>query len=287
MARPGWGPPRANLPPEGLTTGTCGRLSGMATEPTHLVTFDDYGDAIGAAATVLRANAAAAPLAADVPTCPGWTLLDLVTHVGMVHRWAADRLRGRRGVDPAGYEAEGRRADDVLGWFDTGATDLLQALVDAPEDLEGRVFLADAPPPRMFWARRQAHETTIHAVDAISARLGRPATAEETWIRDPLALDGIDELLRGFVPRQGKQAVHTEASTALLVRPDDSDLAWHVSFTPDSPAVTRRGPVQSLPEADRVLTGRPVELYLSLWNRTSGRAEHDAWWRDVMAVTWG
>lgn len=280
-------PPGANLPPEDGAAGTCGRLSGMASEPTHLVTFDDYGDAIGKAATVLRANAAAAPLTAPVPTCPGWTLLDLVTHVGMVHRWAADRLRGRRAVDPTGYEAEGRGADDLLGWFDTGATDLLQALVDAPEDLDGRVFLADAPPARVFWARRQAHETSIHAVDALSARLGRPAVAAETWIPAPLALDGIDELLRGFVPRGGRLAVHVEAPTALLVHPDGSDVAWHVSLTPDSPAVTRRGDVQSLPDADRVLTGRPVELYLSLWNRTSGAGEHDAWWRDVMTVTWG
>lgn len=279
-------PHPANLPPETGPPGTCGRLSGMVTMPTPLVAFDDYGDAIGGASTVLRANAAATALDAAVPTCPGWTVLDLVTHVGMVHRWAADRLRRRRGVDPADHEAKGRAADDVLGWFDLGATELLQALVDTPEDFDGRVFLADAPPARMFWARRQAHETTIHAVDALSARLGRPAVAAETWIRDPFALDGIDELLRGFVPR-GDRAVHAEAPTTLLVHPDGSEVAWHVSLAPYAPAVTRRGEVSSLPVADRVITGSPVEVYLSLWNRTDGSGEHEAWWRDVLAVTWG
>jgi uncharacterized protein (TIGR03083 family) len=260
----------------------------MVTEPFHLLTFDDYGDAIGRAATVLRANAAAAPLEATVPVCPDWTVLDLVTHVGMVHRWATDHLRGRRGVDPAAHETEGREAGDLLGWFDTGATALLQALVDAPEDLDALVFLRDAPPAPVFWARRQAHETTIHAVDALGARLGRPPAPEETWIRTPLALDGIDELLSGFVPRGRRQAVHAPAPTTLLVRPDAATVAWHVTMSPDEPAVTRRVDMtsDSLPGADRVLTGHAVEVYLSLWNRTDGAGEHEAWWREVMKVTW-
>lgn len=260
----------------------------MATEPFHLLTFDDYGHAIGQAATVLRANAAAAPLDGEVPTCPDWTMLDLVSHTGMVHRWATDHLRGRRGVDPADYEVEGREAGDLLGWFDTGATALLQALVDAPEDLDARVFLADAPPARVFWARRQAHETTIHAVDALGARLGRPPAHEETWVRNPLALDGIDELLRGFVPRPGRRAVHAPTPTTLLVRPDASAVAWHVSLSPDEPATTRRVDLatDSLPAADHTMVGPPVEVYLALWNRTDAASPHEAWWREVMSVTW-
>ena len=94
----------------------------------------------------------------------------------------------------------------MLGWFDDGATALLQAIVDAPDDLDALVFLKDAPPPRLFWARRQCHETTIHAVDALGARLGRPARADETWIRPAIALDGIDELLVGFVTRRREGA---------------------------------------------------------------------------------
>lgn len=33
--------------------------------------------------------AARAGLAADVPTCPGWTVRDLLPHIGGIHRWAA------------------------------------------------------------------------------------------------------------------------------------------------------------------------------------------------------
>jgi hypothetical protein len=63
------------------------------------------------------------------------------------------------------------------------------------------VFLNDAPPPRRFWARRQAHETTIHSVDAIAARSQRWPTASDVAIDPLLAADGIDELLMGFITR--------------------------------------------------------------------------------------
>ncbi len=261
----------------------------MATEPSLLLTFDEYGDAIGAAATVLRANAGATALDGPVPTCPGWTLLDLVSHTGMVHRWAADQLQGRRGIDPAGHEAEGRAADDLLGWFDTGATALLQALVDAPDDLDALVFLADAPPAKVFWARRQAHETTIHAVDALAARLGRPPSPEETWIRVPQALDGIDELLTGFVARGGRHAVHAPDAATLLVRPDGAGVAWQVGLSSDQPTVVRRiaASAGAPLEADHVVGGSPVAVYLSLWNRAESRSDTLGWWRSVMHVEWG
>ena len=34
-----------------------------------------------------------AGLEAPVPTCPGWCIADLLTHVGGVHRWAAAQVR--------------------------------------------------------------------------------------------------------------------------------------------------------------------------------------------------
>ncbi len=258
----------------------------------ELLSLDAYGDGLGRAATVLRANAAAAGLEAAVPTCPGWTVLDLVAHVGMAHRWAIGHLRGAPVEDPTALEQEGRAQRDVLGWFDDGATALLQAIVDAPDDLDALVFLRDAPPARLFWARRQCHETTIHAVDAIGARLGRPARAEETWLRDAMALDGIDELLRGFLTRR-RQGVFSAEDTQILVRPDGAPVGWLVDVHPDAPVeVTRVAPgAADHPAADRLLAGDPVSLYLQLWNRGSqpdagGPDSVEAWWREHVTVKW-
>jgi hypothetical protein len=52
------------------------------------------------------------------------------------------------------------------------------------------VFLRHAPPARLFWTRRQAHETTIHAVDAQAAALHRLPRPAEAMINDELAADG-------------------------------------------------------------------------------------------------
>ncbi|HEU5144366.1 MAG TPA: maleylpyruvate isomerase family mycothiol-dependent enzyme [Dermatophilaceae bacterium] len=260
------------------------------------LTLDEYGDGLGRAATVLRANAAAAGLDAPVPTCPGWTVRDLVAHQGMVHRWASGHLRGAPVEDTDAVRREGLGQADLLGWFDRGATALLQAIVDAPDDLEAPVFLREAPAPRLFWTRRQCHETTIHAVDAIGARLGRPARAAETWLREPLAFDGIDELLRGFLTRR-RQGVHSPEETRLLVRPEGAEVGWLVVVTPDEPVSTTRLDLtgSGVPDADHELSGGAVELYLQLWNRgpvpadesaRAGEGSAWAWWRRHVTVNW-
>jgi uncharacterized protein (TIGR03083 family) len=244
--------------------------------------LDELGDGIGAAATVLRANAGAAGLDAPVPTCPGWTVRDLVAHVGVVHRYATRVVSGGR---PDVTEAPAAADDDLLGWFDDGATALLQALADAPDDLDAPVFLENAPAPRRYWVRRQCHETSVHAVDALAARLGRAPRPEETWLRPALALDGVDELLRGFVPRPTSTTVQVPRPTTVLVRPiaaapsrDDQTgrmpVRWVVRARQDAPTDVE---VQTADDAawcedvvaDHVLEAPAVELYLRLWGRAT------------------
>ncbi len=256
--------------------------------------FTGHGEGIGDAASVLRNNALAAGLAAPVPTCPGWTVLDLVAHQGMVHRWATEVVRGvpRGQWRPDGQvEDEGRRAANVLDWFDEGLVELLNALARAPEDLAVFFFLKDAPRSREAWARRQCHETSIHAVDAMSARLGRMPVARETWIRPALAADGIDELLRGFVPRRSG-TLRSERELTVLVRPSDVEQSWTMRIGPD-PVVTERGldglGVNGIP--DVTLEGTATALYLGLWNRgdeITGTGSEDflAMWRARQRVGW-
>ena len=78
-------------------------------------------------------------------------------------------------VDDAALEAEGRAAADPVGWLLDGAAPLVDALQSAPDDLAAMTFLKEAPPARAFWARRQCHETTVHALDALSALAAPPA----------------------------------------------------------------------------------------------------------------
>lgn len=253
----------------------------------ELLAYEAYGAAIGAAATVLRNNAGAAGLDAAVPTCPEWSVRDLVVHQGMVHRWATDIVAGRGMSDGSDHEASGRAAPDLLDWFDEGATALLQELSTAPADLDVPFFLKDAPPPQLGWCRRQAHETTIHAVDAMAARLGRAPSVDELWFGDDLALDGIDELLTGFLPR-GKVRLRAEEPYTIGVTPSGTDRAWTIRVSSDPPVTTRRGDGPE-PPAVRIL-GPATATYLGLWNRGELQAEGDPGpvtaWRQLMRIGW-
>ncbi len=243
-------------------------------------------DGLRAAMVAFVRYADRAGLAARVPTCPEWSVRELVAHQGMVHRWAAALVRGERDVDPDAFEAAGLAETDPLEWLRDGAVELAEALTRAPADLRTLVFLNDAPSPREFWARRQCHETTVHAVDALAAALGRYPTAEETWIGTDLAADGIDELLGGFITRP-RSRLRCEEEAVLVVDPDDVADWWQVELGPRPAVTTRhRGEAQ---EGDWELDGSAVHLYLALWNRTWSPgldADLESDWRERAAVTW-
>jgi uncharacterized protein (TIGR03083 family) len=215
---------------------------------------------------------------AGVPTTPGWDVRRLVAHQGLEHRWVTGHLLGRP-VDALATERAGLASAEPVAWLREGAEELLEVMQAAPDDLEATVFLADAPTPRRFWARRQCHETTLHAADALSARLGRYPRAADTWIDTDLAIDGIDELLTGFLPRPSSR-VRAEEPMTIAVLPDDSEQRWLVALSTQQP-VTARGLGDD--DADVVLRGSAVALYLTLWNRSDEVSDDrlDLWAEDA------
>lgn len=248
--------------------------------------FREMGEALGDACAVLRANAATAGLGAPVPTCPGWTVADLVAHQGLVHRWATAYLTGRRPDADALVLAEAEASPDLLDWFDEGMVGLLNAIANAPADLDVKFFLPDAPAPRDAWLRRQVHETTIHAVDAMAARLGRAPRADEVWFTPGLAADGVDEMLTGFLVRR-RPGTDLPGDQTVLVTATDVGRAWLVQVTHDGAITTR---VEGERPADTTVTGSARELFLALWNRGSEATASDpGWWGDWaehVKVTW-
>jgi len=204
----------------------------------------------------------------------------------MVHRWAAANVRRESEHRTEDSEAAAAAAPDLLTWFDEGAQELIEGLIEAPDDLETMVFLANAPQPRLFWARRQAHETTIHSVDAQAAELQRLPRPAETMINEELAVDGIDELLRGFLPRR-KSKLRSQSSYVIDVHAVDADQHWQVAVS-DQPPLSVRGTTWS---PDAVITGTALELYLALWNRAEdlkaeGREDLVEQWRRQVRVLW-
>ena len=185
----------------------------------------------------------------SVPSCPDWTAADLLGHIGGVQRWAAAMVAGARTANVPDAEqerlfrtpAEGADPDPtvaraLLTWFEEGSADLVGALSAAPSDLRAMHFLKNAPAPRHFWARREAHEVTIHRVDMLAARLGRlPATGEAAIDHD-VAVDGIDELVCGFLPRRSSRLRTDEPFRVAIGATDAADRpGWTIAVSADPP----------------------------------------------------
>jgi uncharacterized protein (TIGR03083 family) len=142
---------------------------------------------------------------------------------------------------------------DLVGWYLDTNVNLVNALESAPLDLECRTFLP-APSPLAMWARRQAHETAIHRLDA------QEAGDSTSGFGAIFAADGIDELLSAFAPRNDKFPL--EESKLMLVSADDTGDAWYTTLGPDGITTERQGG-----DADVVVSGSASALYVSLWNR--------------------
>jgi uncharacterized protein (TIGR03083 family) len=240
--------------------------------------------ALRADGELLAEAAANTSLDARVPGCPDWQVRELVGHIGRVHRWARTVVAERVAEDAFGQLREimsGPQPDDntLFEWFLAGHRDLVDTLAAAPADLACATFMP-APTPLIFWARRQAHETAVHRVDAEQAA-GLPSVAS---VVDPeFAADGIDELLGGFLARSRKVRA-AEPRTMLF---SANGRHWLVTVGPETGMVEVAEP----PSADVTISGPAEVMYLALWNRVpwdqlsiSGDDDLASFWGGIFRV---
>jgi uncharacterized protein (TIGR03083 family) len=243
----------------------------MATIGRPAVDTRDYIAALRTEGTLLARSAGQVSLDTLVPTCPGWRLRDLLRHLGYVHRWAAGYVREQHAtmvdrLDEAGVLGDGPPDESLPSWFRAGHEDLVSVLERADPALLCWTFL-EAASPLAFWARRQAHETTIHRVDtqlAAAAAAGPAASADP--VPDEFAADGIDELLMGFARRDAKRGPLADPPRTLSIDAGPG-RRWVVRMGPDRSEVARGSAAGPPGPADCSVTGRPADLYLLLWNR--------------------
>ncbi|MDY0811659.1 maleylpyruvate isomerase family mycothiol-dependent enzyme [Kitasatospora purpeofusca] len=161
--------------------------------------FPDLLRLIDERSTAFRAVVAAAPgLDAQVPTCPGWTLSDLVKHLGGGDRfWAA--IVGAGPADGPPAEAVAARAalelpqerEALLAWLAESTQLLLNALREAGPEGGCWTWWSALQSPRTSGgvARHRVQETAVHTYDAqLAGGAPQPLPVE-------LALDGVEEFL--------------------------------------------------------------------------------------------
>jgi len=156
--------------------------------------FPDLLRLIDERSTAFLAAVASAPsLDAQVPTCPEWTLFDLVRHLGTGRRaWAATVAAGPGAtskVIPEGAPAAPREREALLAWMAESTRELLDALREAGPDRGCWVGWGDSqsPPTSGAVARHQVQEFAVHTYDA-QLTAGAPLPLPEE-----VALDGVEE----------------------------------------------------------------------------------------------
>ncbi len=187
-----------------------------------------------------------------VPSCPGWTVADLLWHLTEVHDFwgtiVAERL-----TDWKSYEQPPRPVDEGLaGMYRQGRDDLVATLGAADPVMPVWTWADDKSAG--FVIRRMAQETAVHLWDATEAA-GMVNPLEAT-----LASDGIDEFLNCFLSDAAEGAVAVAGSVHLHCA--DVPGEWTVRETDEGFTVAREHS-----KGDCAIRGSASDILLVLWRR--------------------
>lgn len=207
----------------------------------------------------IRSNAsrigdvAAKRLEAPVAACPGWTMAELVWHMGEVLAFWKQVI-DKKALDTSDLKwIERPDPRDLLSWYATSVSEALETL--ASTDPATRVWTWTGEQDVAWIIRRMAHETSIHMWDACMA-------AGVTAPLDPLmSSDGIDEFLYVMVPhvREGQPIV----GGSVHLHCTDVEGEWLVvPGAGDQVVVTREHAKGSC-----AIRGTAHDLFLLLWRR--------------------
>ena len=158
-----------------------------------------------------------ADLSTPVPTCPGWTLEQLLRHVGRGERWCTAIVaeRATEMVDPRTVPGgkPPTEQSDKIAWLHEGIQALVSAVDQTGADTTVWTFIG--PRPAEWWIRRRANEIAVHRADAAIA-------LDADFQIDPeLAADVITEWLERVVIQvddalQDGQSLHLHATDSGL-----------------------------------------------------------------------
>jgi uncharacterized protein (TIGR03083 family) len=224
---------------------------------------DQFFAEIRASAARLADMASAHDPDLPVPTCPDWTLRQLATHVGRVHRWAAE-IVSTRAAERIAFDSppDGKYPADPAeraAWLNAGADGVIAAITAAGDE---PVWAFGRLAPASFWGRRQSHETMVHRADA------ELAVGADVELDTVLAADAIDEWLASVIdPRyrqRGDGSAALPAGKVLAVRATGAGPAdeWLISSTEAGLHVQRGAEAQHGPADADVTVSGPADLLL-------------------------
>ena len=198
-------------------------------------------------------------LDADVPSCEGWAMRDLLWHVSEVWTfWGFVASQGAtQRSDFDSFREPAQVSDGLMfDWAATALNGLHAALTSTPPTTE--VWTWTGSNRDVWWVRRRmAQETAVHRWDAERV-VGDPY---EIW--SLVAADGIDEFLSFFTTRGrgeelgGTVHLHCTDTTA------DENGEWMIHHLDGETIEVER----AHGKADTAIRGTANDLLLWLWGR--------------------
>ncbi|MEU7859105.1 maleylpyruvate isomerase family mycothiol-dependent enzyme [Nonomuraea sp. NPDC049141] len=235
---------------------------------------------------LLRAAVRAAPDAAPVPSCPGWTTADLVAHVTEVYLHKAETMLRGEWPEPWPPDLSG---EEPLAALERSYAELVAEFAARTPD-EHALTWYEPDQSVGFWIRRMAQETVIHRVDAELAA-GLPVTPAA----GDLALDGVDEGLKVMLaydfaryPEDFAEAVPDDPKGAVIAVVG-GERAWLVRPSPTEVVVEDETADRAVEQAETVVSGSPDELLRWVWGRggevsVTGNPGHAAYLRKLVSL---
>jgi uncharacterized protein (TIGR03083 family) len=202
----------------------------------------------------------AAAVDRPVQACPGWTLTELLHHLGTVYANVNVLIKER----PIAGATVWRRAGPtpppgsaLVDWFRSATESMIATFRAADPDDPAWSWSPNQTVG--FWIRRMCHEVAVHHWDAAQAR-GYPLS-----LPAGLADDGLDEFLTEFVPLMRRRQQHVSATGEYYeFVAFDTGRRWTVLLDGDTTQVTRTGAEKG---AATTLRATAEELLLLLWRR--------------------
>lgn len=206
-------------------------------------------------------------LTSAVPSCPDWTVGDLVRHLGSVYR--RTRLNAGSGVDkdwgPVVIPDEAPAADDerVVGWFAAELSQVDAFLDTLDPDLPAWNWAPQAK-TATFWHRRAAHETAVHRWDA------QLATGLPEPLESKLAGDTVAEALDTFLPA-GRRRDRSNVSGVVHLVASDLGHEWYVRLRGEGIALLDTDTLldDDAHPARAAASGTASDIALALWGRVT------------------
>jgi uncharacterized protein (TIGR03083 family) len=235
----------------------------MTDHPYGVFTPAEYQAIVRRDADALLDTLAAVKPDAKVPTCPGWTVRDLVEHLGRVHQWASRNVTGGLGSSADIKQTTGPAGEDLASWYARSVDDLLKVLATTDPDAPCWTFQRGNRVAG-FWSRRQSHELAMHRTDLL-------VTAGQPHYYDaPHAADGIGEVLDVFVDRRQTYSVPPlDVAAPVLLECSDRPERWLLAPLPgDRESHAASGPAEVDPAAAAaVIRGPAAGMLLAMWKR--------------------